>query len=94
MAAMKCRPATADDAGAIAALHTDSWRRNYRGAFRDEYLDGDAPADRLAVWTDRLVRPAPDACTIVADDDGDVVGFAHVVFEDDPRWARCSTTCT
>src|SRR5579862_4654676 len=30
---MQLRAATPEDADAIAALHADSWRRNYRGAF-------------------------------------------------------------
>ena len=29
------------DIEAIAALHTDSWRRHYRGAYSDAFLDGD-----------------------------------------------------
>jgi ribosomal protein S18 acetylase RimI-like enzyme len=39
------REATADDAEAIARLHADSWKRHYRGAFLDSYLDGDVVAD-------------------------------------------------
>jgi ribosomal protein S18 acetylase RimI-like enzyme len=80
-----CR-ATERDVEAIAALHAESWRRNYRGAFADEFLDGDVVADRLAVWTDRLARPGPNDHTIVAERDGVIVGFAHTVFDDDPTW--------
>src|SRR6188768_3459087 len=43
------RPATAGDAGQIAALHADSWRRHYRGAYSDAFLDGDVLTDRLRV---------------------------------------------
>ena len=78
------REAVTGDAEAIAALHADSWRRNYRGAFLDSYLDGDVFADRLAVWTDRLVDPSGGSCTIVAEIDGTVVGFAHTIFDEDP----------
>jgi len=35
------RPARASDSEAIAALHADSWRRHYRGAYSDAFLDGD-----------------------------------------------------
>jgi ribosomal protein S18 acetylase RimI-like enzyme len=80
------RPATAQDIAAIAALHADSWRRHYRGAFRDSYLDGDVVADRQAVWTERLTAPAPDQFTIVADRVGEVVGFVHMILDDDPEW--------
>jgi hypothetical protein len=29
------------DAPAVAGLHADSWRRHYRGAFSDAFLDRD-----------------------------------------------------
>jgi ribosomal protein S18 acetylase RimI-like enzyme len=80
------RDAGAADAGAIAALHADSWRRHYRGAFSDEFLDGDVLADRTALWTARLAAPG-HSCTLVADSgNGDLVGFAHTVFGEDPTW--------
>jgi ribosomal protein S18 acetylase RimI-like enzyme len=80
------REATAADAKAIADLHADSWRRHYRGALLDSYLDGDVVAERMAVWTGRLARAAPDAYTVVADLDGAVAGFAHTVLDADPTW--------
>jgi ribosomal protein S18 acetylase RimI-like enzyme len=83
---MNYRYATAGDVEAIAGLHANSWQRNYRGAFSDAFLDGDVLADRLAVWTDRLKKQRPDQSTIVAEDDGVVVGFAHTAFDDDPTW--------
>jgi ribosomal protein S18 acetylase RimI-like enzyme len=81
------RRATAEDVEGIAALHADSWRRHYRGAYSDAFLDSDVFADRLAVWTERLSSPAPvdDACTIVADN-GDIVGLAHTFFDEDPEF--------
>ena len=80
------RPARSRDSEAIAALHADSWRRHYRGAYSDTFLDGDVHADRLAVWSDRL-RRAPDGChTVVAESDDAVVGFAHTILEEDPTW--------
>lgn len=48
------RLAAATDAAAIADLHAQSWRRHYRGAYSDAFLDGDVAADRLAAWTERL----------------------------------------
>src|SRR6266540_519017 len=74
------------DIKAVAALHADSWRRHYRGAYPDAFLDGDVFADRLAVWTDRLTRPNANQRTIVAERDGDLVGFAHTILNDDPKW--------
>jgi ribosomal protein S18 acetylase RimI-like enzyme len=77
------RDATARDAEVIAALHADSWRRNYRGAFPDAYLDSEVFADRRAVWTERLREPRAGAFTIVAELDGRVVGFAHTILDAD-----------
>jgi len=78
-------PAGHADAGRIAALHADSWRRHYRGAYADGYLDGDLLAERRTVWSARLAAPAGTR-TIVAERDGDLIGFVHVVFDADPRW--------
>ena len=83
---METRVATERDVEAIARLHADSWRRNYRGAYLDSYLDGDVVSDRIAVWTERIARPVVSSHTIVAERDGVFVGFAHTVFDDDPRW--------
>ncbi len=80
------RLATASDSGAIAGLHAESWRRHYRGAYLDSFLDGDVVADRMAEWIDRLSRPAADRHTVVAGLDGAVVGFAHVILDADPVW--------
>jgi ribosomal protein S18 acetylase RimI-like enzyme len=83
---MNVREATAGDVEAIAGLHADSWRRNYRGAYLDTFLDGDVLTDRVAVWTDRLTHPRSNQITIVAELDGAVLGFAHTVLDDDPTW--------
>ena len=80
------RPADERDVDAIADLHADSWRRNYRGAFSDAYLDGDVVADRRAVWSRRLTAPDPADATVVAEQGGRLVGFVHTVLDDDPEW--------
>ena len=80
------REARPTDAPAIAALHTDSWRRHYRGAYSDAYLDGDVGADRLAVWSDRLADPTLERITLLAEADGALVGFAHTALDADKQW--------
>jgi predicted N-acetyltransferase YhbS len=82
----RIRLAGRSDAEAIAALHADSWRRHYRGAYSDAFLDGDVDSDRAAVWTERLRKPDRRSQTIVAEDGDRLVGFAHTVFEADPVW--------
>jgi ribosomal protein S18 acetylase RimI-like enzyme len=83
---MKYRQAAASDIGAIAGLHADSWRRHYRGAYLGSYLDGDVLADRRAEWAARLSGPQAGLHTVVADHDGEVAGFAHVILDADPAW--------
>ena len=83
---METRRATAEDVDAIARLHADSWRRNYRGAYLDSYLDGDVVTDRIAVWAERITRPVVSSRTVVAECDGVFAGFVHTVFDDDPTW--------
>jgi ribosomal protein S18 acetylase RimI-like enzyme len=81
----RLRPADPADADRIADLHAASWRRHYRGAYTDAYLDHDVVADRRAVWSARLAaRTGTD--TTVAEHDGRLVGFVHVVIDDDAVW--------
>ncbi len=79
------RSAKADDADEVAALHADSWRRHYRGAYADSFLDGDLDTDRREVWSKRLATQV-DTATMLAEYDGRLVGFVHVMFDHDPRW--------
>jgi GNAT superfamily N-acetyltransferase len=80
------RAACPGDAPAVAALHAGSWRRHYRGAFSDAFLDHDAAEYLLQSWTERLATPAPQARTILAEHDGAVVGLAHVILGQDATW--------
>ncbi len=80
------RPAQLADAAAIAALHTESWSRHYRGAYSDAYLDGEAVSDRMAVWKDRLTAATGRDYTLLADQQGVVVGFAHTILGEHPIW--------
>jgi GNAT superfamily N-acetyltransferase len=83
---MQFRPGGPDDANAVAALHADSWRHHYRGAYSDDYLDGDLVADRLEVWRHRLGGTEPRRHTILAEESGQLIGFAHIAVDEDPRW--------
>jgi GNAT superfamily N-acetyltransferase len=84
---VRFRPAGAADAIAVAALHADSWRRHYRGAYSDSFLDGDVLEDRTKVWIERLRCDDRGTRTVVADDDdAGLIGFAHVILDSDPTW--------
>jgi ribosomal protein S18 acetylase RimI-like enzyme len=78
--------ATYREADRIAALHADSWRRHYRGAYSDAYLDGDVDTDRQEVWRSRLADPMRGHITVIARHDDEILGFAHTVPDEDPVW--------
>lgn len=85
MTSLRLRAAGPDDAEKVALLHADSWRRHYRGAYADSFLDGDVVTERRSVWSSRLAARA-NSMTVVAEDDTGLVGFVHVVFDDHDRW--------
>jgi len=85
MPSLRLRTAGPEDAEQVARLHADSWRRHYRGAYADSFLDGDVVADRRSVWSSRFAAPAGGS-TVLAEDDTGLAGFAHAVFDHDERW--------
>ena len=80
------RPARPGDAQAIAGLHADSWRRHYRGAYTDAFLDDEAAIFLGDMWAGRFAAPDPSTRTILAERDGRVVGLAHTVLGRHPTW--------
>ena len=83
---MYYRAAELADAEAIARLHTESWRRTYRGNFPDHFLDGDLLSNRLEVWQERLGRSPNQQFVCVATDGASLAGFLCVYGGDDPEW--------
>jgi len=80
------RRAGLEDAESVARLHADSWRRHYRGAYSDAFLDGDVENDRFRVWSDRLSNPDGRASTILSEEGNLAIGFVHVIFGEDARY--------
>jgi ribosomal protein S18 acetylase RimI-like enzyme len=68
------RPATLDDAAAIARVHVASWRTTYRGLLPDDFL-ASLSEDH---YTDRWTRVIGDGLSrvFVVEDDQEIVGFA------------------
>lgn len=60
------RMAGPEDAGAIARLHTASWRAVYRGILPDAYLDDDVVAERQRYWSGALATPPGRGFVLVA----------------------------
>ena len=63
----------------IAIVHVRSWQAAYRGLIPQDYLDSLEADKRLPVW-ERILGEAewPRAGTFVAEDGGEVVGFASI----------------
>ena len=82
----KTRKAVASDAVAIANLHAESWRIAYRGMLSDEFLDKHVFDERIAVWQERFRVPAANQYILVAEVDGDMIGFACAYGGEDQKW--------
>ena len=50
------------------------------------FLDNDATGYLRPLWTERLAIPNPQARTILAQLDGEVVGLAHTILGQDVKW--------
>lgn len=83
---IRYRKAAEADAEAIAQLHAESWRRHYRGAYQDSYLDGDIVSERLRVWRDRLSHPPANQFVTLAEAADQLLGFACAYGANDPKW--------
>ena len=79
------RPASVDDAQPIARVRIDCWRSTYRGLIPDAYLDAMEIDASAALWTRVLSAATDRASVFVADDDGDIVGFAAGNLLEEPR---------
>ena len=84
---IEIRLATKDDAEAIARVRVGCWRATYRGLIPGAYLDAmDVEASRQ-LWDRVLSAPPGTTSVFVADDGGDVVGFAAGNMLKEPRYA-------
>ncbi|MFP5235772.1 MAG: N-acetyltransferase family protein [Acidobacteriota bacterium] len=72
---MLIRPADPRDALAVAQVHVRSWQAAYQGLLPQSYLDQLRPEDRAARYDFANTDPrAPQ--TLVAVDNGEIIGFA------------------
>jgi ribosomal protein S18 acetylase RimI-like enzyme len=73
---MRVRPATPDDADAIALVHVTTWKEAYRDTFGPalDQLTVAHAAERRRAW---LEAPAPGTFTLVGELFGRVAGFAN-----------------
>ena len=80
------RAATADDAEPIAQLHSLSWQQNYRGIWRDEFLNGPVIENRQTLWQERLIKPASNQYVAVAMSGESICGFACAYAGENSTW--------
>lgn len=83
--AVVIRAASPQDAAAIARVRVDAWRATYRGTFPDAYLDAMSVDESTAFWQRILDAGSPNATVFVAEEDGEVVGFATGNRRDPPK---------
>jgi GNAT superfamily N-acetyltransferase len=76
------RPATPDDAPAIARVHVAAWEQAYRGLIADEVIDARTIELRTEQWTSRL---RDDGCIayVACDRKGKIQGFGNAVYLED-----------
>ncbi len=80
------RQAQPDDAERIGLLHADSWKRNYRGALEDDFLDKRVDQNRIHTWHERLTNTPSAQWTLLAEQDAALLGFICVFGSQDPAW--------
>jgi len=82
--AFSIRPATAEDAQAVAVVHTRSWQVGYQGMMDADFLAAIDVDRRTEIWhqnftEETLPNGTPSPVNLIAEnDDGVVVGFACV----------------
>jgi len=72
------RPATPDDAVAIATAHVRSWQAAYRGIVPTALLDSLSIERRASWWRGELTEMTPPTACWVIERSGRVVGFASI----------------
>lgn len=73
---IRLRPARPDDAEPIARLHLAAWQVGYRGILTDELLDGLDADGWIARRRSHLEAPTPGIFNLVAEQGGQVAGWA------------------
>jgi GNAT superfamily N-acetyltransferase len=89
---MLLRPAEPEDAIAVARVHVRSWQAAYRSLLPADYLDNLRPEDRAQTY-DFASRDPLKPRTIVACEEGSIVGFAATVPSREPDLKNHGELC-
>jgi GNAT superfamily N-acetyltransferase len=79
--------ANVEDADTIARLHAQSWRTTYVGMLPEAFLEGPLEENRRALWRERFGSGQNGRSAVLkALLNGEIVGFACVLFDADRCW--------
>jgi ribosomal protein S18 acetylase RimI-like enzyme len=71
---LNIRPATAEDAPAIASVHVEAWRQAYAGVLPQATLDGLSVEARTRMWSQAIAGTR--GRVLVAEESEEILGFA------------------
>ncbi|MDP1719600.1 MAG: GNAT family N-acetyltransferase [Candidatus Nanopelagicaceae bacterium] len=75
---LQIRAASVSDAKGIAKVHVYTWQSTYLGLIPDSFLQGLNVEKGTANWIKNIESPLPRSKTLVAEMDGEIVGFIGV----------------
>lgn len=82
---MGVRPARTEDAGHLAVVHVESWRRAYRGQIPEAFLAGLDLAERESWFRSRIEAGSG---LLVAEVDDEPVGYCYFGESSEPGWGE------
>ncbi|WP_188703019.1 hypothetical protein [Silvimonas iriomotensis] len=83
---MNLATAALEHAEQIARLHSASWQATYADVLTPDYLALTAPAERKAIWQQRLYKPRSNQIVLVAHANGQLQGFACAYAGEHAEW--------
>ncbi|WP_236942730.1 GNAT family N-acetyltransferase [Ewingella americana] len=88
MTTLAIRDARASDAAELARLHVAVWRETYRELAPAEAFAALDEGRRLAFWQDKFANPAPGQFALLAEIDGQLVGFTLASESSNPQFGE------
>ncbi len=79
------RPTRVSDAAELASLHIATWQHTYRGIFPEDFLAG-LDVEMRTSWFTRRIESG--SILLVAEEDGDLAGFAFLGESVDNSWGE------
>lgn len=76
-ASFSLRAPHAEDVDALARVHVQAWRETYADQLPEEFFGDKALEFRRGIWRRVIADAGPESRTVLAEREGQVVGFAH-----------------